>query len=529
MIKHGKLLIILFFTLSLIPLLLGGFTFLPKTLDSFRNVHILFLFFFILLFFLKTHRQWFKSLIHTPETLLDNSQEKKLFAILCAFSFIAFTKSCLLNYYAFNVSGIDFSIFDWMIPMTERGQFMTSPIINLKNHFAIHSSPIFFLLYPFHRIINDPIFFIVLHGIVLWSSVFPLRKILLLNKVPAIYAFLTVLSFLCFQSTHQILMYQFHMEVFYVPLFLWFYYFTQKNKLIYSWLMVLLIWSIKEDGALITAFGSIAYFFGKNKKPKFAMSLFVLSAVFFFINVKVYMPSQSQNIDAYILSPASPYKYGKTLSEVLLGVLTHPISVLIDVTKGGWAHFALMFLFLPFHLSFVFLSSIPAILIHSISSREVIQDMGLYYSATLLPFLYIGYTTVLQKITKTKKQKPRLHSILKISFIIVFFLTIFNGTGYLRYPKIKNRNTNFQVVFNKVNLDQPMCVQNHIFPHIGYPQKALPLKQSCIDNKTNQIILNADINSYPYSNKKINQWIQTLKKENHYKTYQSGSFYLFQR
>jgi len=241
------------------------------------------------------------------------------------------------------------------------------------------------------------------------------------------------------------------------------------------------------------------------------------------------MPSQAQNIDTYTFSPASPFKYGKTLNELIIGIITHPIEVLIDILKGGWLKFALMFLLLPFYSLFALFSSIPAIFIHSISTREVIQEMSIYYSATLLPFLYIGYTTVLAKNEQIKKIKPRLNLVLQFSFIIVFFITIFNGTAYLRYPTPENRPKNFQVIFKKLDPHQPMCVQNHIFPHIGYPQKALPLKQSCIDNKTNQIILNADINSYPYSNEKINQWIAALKKDSPYKTYQSGSFYLFQK
>ena len=56
--------------------------------------------------------------------------------------------------WSFRLNGFDYSIFDWMLASSSRGNFMWAPLCNC-NHFLLHPSYWMLLLWPLHRLCNS--------------------------------------------------------------------------------------------------------------------------------------------------------------------------------------------------------------------------------------------------------------------------------------------------------------------------------------------------------------------------------------
>ena len=265
------------FALIISAAILGGFEFLPKFFTRMRNYFYLSALIFLLGLFFKDFRQELKEVIHNSENILTQEKANKWTKFISILYFIIFTKTVLLKYYSFDVVDVDFSYFDWMIPSHAKGLSWYSPACDC-NHFGVHATYILYFLYPFHRFLNHPLFFVLMHGIVLWMSIFPLKKLLNAFKIIPLHQVLLVFVFFNYFAVSAVLKYSFHIEVFYIPFFLaLFYSLTVKNwKSFYFWAIMAL--SVKEDSSFyLIGIAAAMFLFHKDQK-KHAILLTILFA-----------------------------------------------------------------------------------------------------------------------------------------------------------------------------------------------------------------------------------------------------------
>ncbi len=178
------------------------------------------------------------------------------------------------RYLCFATPNFDFGIFAQMyfylktelIPMT------TCEREKLLSHFAVHLSPVYYLLLPVYFVFDSPITLQVSQAIILGSALIPLyllmRHFRLSNKVIA----LMMVSFAFYPAVIGGTMYDFHENCFLLPFILWLFYFAEKEKYILMYIFMALTFSVKEDAAVYIAF--IALYFilsGRKKLHGFAM------------------------------------------------------------------------------------------------------------------------------------------------------------------------------------------------------------------------------------------------------------------
>lgn len=207
---------------------------------------------------------------------------KKLIIILAVLYVIYVGGLTTLRYLAYRSPTFDFSIFCQMFyNMKENFQPITTCERDmLLSHFAVHISPIYYLLLPFYYIFPNPVCLQIMQAVVLASGVIPLY--LLARKFGFSPAKTTVFCALYCISPSIIsgCFYDIHENMFLAPLLLWLFYFFETNRWPGVYIFAVLTLMVKEDAALYIACIGL-YFLFAHKNIRHGLSIFAL-AVFYF-------------------------------------------------------------------------------------------------------------------------------------------------------------------------------------------------------------------------------------------------------
>ena len=187
-----------------------------------------------------------------------------------------------LRYLNYSASTYDFGIFAQMFHhMKETLLPNTTCERNaLLSHFAIHLSPIYYLLLPGYFLFPSPIYLQVMQGLVVASGIIPLfllsKHFSLSNKISAIigvvYALHPALAGSCFYDIHE--------NMFLTPLLLWTFYFLEKQKWPLMYLFAFLTCLVKEDAPVYIA--CIALFLLFSRKDLFHGPILLAGSILYF-------------------------------------------------------------------------------------------------------------------------------------------------------------------------------------------------------------------------------------------------------
>lgn len=157
-----------------------------------------------------------------------------------------------LRYLTFSAPNFDFGLFVNMFHnMTETGlPIVSSERDVLMSHFAVHLSPIYYLLLPFYAIFPSPLTLQIGQAVLVASGIVPVvllaRHLKLSGRsqilAAAIYAFYPATAMGCF--------YDFHENCFLLPLLLWMFYFFERERYLPMYLFAALTLLVKEDAAV---------------------------------------------------------------------------------------------------------------------------------------------------------------------------------------------------------------------------------------------------------------------------------------
>jgi uncharacterized membrane protein len=172
-----------------------------------------------------------------------------------------------LRYKTYSAPNYDFGIFCQMFHyMKTTGLPMVTCERNeLLSHFAVHISPIYYILLPFYYIFPSPLTLQIGQAVVLASGVVPVlllaRKFKLSQKASAlvvlIYAFFPAISTGCFYDIHE--------NCFLAPILLWLFYFFEKEKWIPMYISAVLVLAVKEDAAMYIIFFALFVILSRKK------------------------------------------------------------------------------------------------------------------------------------------------------------------------------------------------------------------------------------------------------------------------
>ncbi len=154
----------------------------------------------------------------------------------------------------------------------ERGEYLS--------HFAVHFSPILYLLLPFCYIFKATDVLVWAQILVVFSGVFPLLLICRRIKLSNFKATLICLVYLLYPAMSSGAFYDFHENAFLAPLILWTLYFVHAEKWIPTFIFALGVLMVKEDAAMYVGFISLYVIFSRKKIWQ-GIGLFVMTFCYF--------------------------------------------------------------------------------------------------------------------------------------------------------------------------------------------------------------------------------------------------------
>ena len=391
-------------------------------------------------------------------------------------------KITVLRYMTFSSPNYDFGIFSQMfynmkehlIPVT------TCERDGLLSHFAVHISPIYYLLLPFYMIFPSPITLQVGQAVLLASGVFPLyfiaKKYGISNKLSVlmctVYAFYPVLAAGTFYDIHE--------NCFLTPLLLWVFYFFEKKKYIPMYVFALLVCMVKEDAAIYIAIFAL-YILLSRKKYIHGGAVLVISVVYF-LSVTAILSKYGTGV---MTSRYSNYIYGDSgLFGMMKTIFVNPGYVFTQIFKANEnlnvREFLfdkltyIMYMFLP--LGFLpvlskktsrFILLMPILLINLMSMYVYQYNINFQYNFGTTAFLF--YLAVMNLSEMKLPTKRFMLSFCTVSTAMLFCLVVMPKYNYYTdmYSESKETYTQMNEILDTIPDDASVICSTMLLPHLS--------------------------------------------------------------
>lgn len=194
----------------------------------------------------------------------------------------------IYRYLAYYSPCFDFGIFTQMFESMRTTFLPTTTCERYKelSHFAVHLSPIYYVLLPIYCIFPHPITLALSQALVVASSVIPLALIARRLKFSRWQTILASICLALYPALHGGTFYDLHENCFLTPLILWFFYFLEKNSYLGMVFASIGVFLVKEDAPIYIAFIAL-YLIFSNRKKLFGVGLFALSVGYFFFAIAI--------------------------------------------------------------------------------------------------------------------------------------------------------------------------------------------------------------------------------------------------
>lgn len=409
---------------------------------------------------------------------------------LLAAGLVSFTACVVMHYRAFLVNGIDFSTFDWMLYNTNHGRFMWSPVCECT-HFGVHTNWFFFALLPVHALFSTPLFFVVLHGVILWSAAVPLWRLAARTTRSDVIALLATVAWLTNAWTGTIINHAFHPEALFVPAAFWLLVGWTERKTGIWVLAAAVFLAVREDAGLyLAAFAVGALLFERDRRRP-AAALLLAATVLFLVTTKVVQPT----ILARDGTAAPGYfefwaKYGATPGAALRGMLAQPVTVLRDLATSGLPEILVAAGLLPLLFPQAMIALAPAALLLGTSANPHMHSYNTYYPAPLLPFLFWG-------IVQARVPKGVLAGVLFLTMPLV-------GGDYMKFPlPDAEAEAALQRVVDAGRPAGRVCAQPILIPHLPYGWDVHVFDEACFADPQATSILSTRLSAWPWTDEQI--------------------------
>lgn len=179
---------------------------------------------------------------------------------LCAligvlFAAVLGTITCL-RYLTFSSPNYDFGIFcNMFYHMKETGLPLVScERDQLLSHFAVHISPIYYLLLPFYAVFPSPLTLQIAQTVILASGIIPLYRLSEHFRLSHGNTVLLIFLYAVYPAVSTGCFYDLHENCFLVPLLLWLFDCYERKHTGYLVLVACLLLAVKEDAAVYLVF-----------------------------------------------------------------------------------------------------------------------------------------------------------------------------------------------------------------------------------------------------------------------------------
>ena len=374
-------------------------------------------------------RGWNKSREVRPAPVKAHSAYQWATMAICVLFLVFVSAWSVGRVYSFSTPSFDFGIFSQMYHyMKETGLPMTTlERDGLLSHFAVHVSPIYYVLLPFYLIAPFPATLQVLQAAVLTSAVIPLWKIGKHHGLTGLQRMLLCGLLLLYPAYSGGVGYDFHENCFLTPLLLWLFYGIDRKKWWIIGVAALLTLMVKEDAAVYVAVialwlvvKSMLHFKRRDKHPLVIGSVLLVISLAWFLAVTGYLAKNGDGVMTYRYRNFM-YDGSSSLLTVMKSVLLNPMKAIyecVDIEKVrfiGLTFVPLLGLPLFTRRYERYILLIPYLLINLMSDYRYQHDIFFQYTFGSGAFLFYLTVVNLADIKKDWKRIAALGTALVVS------------------------------------------------------------------------------------------------------------------
>ena len=452
----------------------------------------------------------------------------KLYLIIICILFVLFTGILTSLQYLMNYSScFDFGIFSQMFTYLKDTflPYTTCERDILLSHFAVHFSPILYVILPFYYLFPSPITLLIGQGIIIASGIIPLYLILRNHNYDDKNIAIISTLYILFPTLISACFYFFHENCFLTPLILWLIYFLEKKNLKMIVISTFLLMFVKEDAPIYVSFLGL-YFFISKKNIKDGILIFLVSIIYF--TITTYLLSQ---YGYWIVQNTSGrysnyfYDGSNSLITIIKSILLNPIFIIKECfTKEKLIYLIKMLMPISFMPLFIknkanIILLFPLILFNLMSMYGYQYNIDFQYSFGTTSFLF--YLLILNyKDIKNKNKNIILY------FAIIFSIIFFFSINYKRIETIKAYNLSKENIntidsyINKIPEDSSVTATTFLIPKLYKFKELFELETT--SNFTDYVVLSkSNMYDKEYLNKysdysiyyKVDNIILILKKD----------------
>ena len=259
-----------------------------------------------------------------------------LTAVLAVSFFLLVSAWTVGRVYSFSTPTYDFGIFAQMFHSMKTTGL---PITTVErdgalSHFAVHVSPIYYLLLPFYIIAPYPATLQVLQAAVLASAVIPLYLIGKHHGLPSLMRTALCALLLLYPAYAGGTSYDIHENAFLTPLILWLFYGLDRRSIPLTAVFAALTVMVKEDAAVYVAvialWQLLRGILSKGRKWELTAGIALLvSALVYFFAVTAYLSNSGDGVMTYRYNNFI-YDGSSSLLTVVKAVLLSPMKAVFE-------------------------------------------------------------------------------------------------------------------------------------------------------------------------------------------------------
>lgn len=435
-----------------------------------------------------------------------------------------------LQHFSFGTNALDLSLFDHAMYNTLRGRMMYVPFMGY-NHLAVHFHPVLFIFVPFYLIFQGPLFLLYIQVLAVGASSYVLYSISEKILRCRVYSLMILLIYLFNSYLLRGVMYDFHMEMLF-PLFLFavYYFLVIRHSSAGVFASLLLALSIKEDIAIYMFFFLVLCAFLFRDRRKICITASFVSLAYLYCTMFIAIP-YFQLMDgalSFDLTYRCSWSHlGDSYFDKAVNILRFYEHIDFGEFIKNFASFISPLGFLPL-VSVHFIAALPPMAILTLSNSPTMRRFGIYYSVTLLPFVFLAFIYSIKRIRAIDFiTHKKLVSILSI----ILAINLFGGNlsriiSPARYSRIKYYKT-ITGILNSLPKETSLVTLSSILPHVSkridagyYPRRS----------DADYILLNSKLNPWPTGKNGVELYLNELKSNSNYLLkFSKDNTYLFKK
>jgi uncharacterized membrane protein len=361
------------------------------------------------------------------------------------------------QHWSLHTYAYDLSLFDYALTNTVAGNFMYTPLLG-RNFFSEHFSPVLLFLVPLYTVISGPLVLLTVQALATAAAAVPLFILGKREYGDRAWAAGLALVYLNYHMVARCLLYDFHFEMFGPVLFFAFLASRRPGKWVLPLVLLSLYLGVKEDTCINGAMAGL-YFIVMKKDRRFGAAVLGASVLYGVLLFTVIFPYLHGPLTVEYRFWSRYSHWGAGPGQIILGLLTHPGALVQSLMNRTAAEFLVPLALLPV-LSPTLLLTLPSYWLNALANDVQQHKFYFYYSATVLPFLFLAALHGLQRVRKW----PRLGRYRPLLWAVLVPLNL----GYFPHFSIDRDARDARQALHRIPAGAASQAGNTLFPHLPF-------------------------------------------------------------